>query len=73
MPWRKKKDGGRVNEKHTNFDPDNLILVSRKQLVRMNQRGLIHDDAELTKTGAIIADIYNKIGERKKKKSGRKK
>lgn len=51
-----------------NFDPDNLILVSRKQLVRMNQYGLIQNDAELTKTGVIIADIYNKIGERKKKK-----
>ena len=56
-----------------NFEPDNLILVSRKQLVRMNQHGLIQDDAELTKTGIIIADIHNKIGERKKKKSGRKK
>lgn len=54
-----------------NFEPDNLLLVSRKQLVRMNQRGLIQDDAELTKTGIIIADIHNKIGERKKK-GGRK-
>lgn len=51
-----------------NFDPENLILVSRKQLVRMNQRGLIYNDAELTKTGVIIADVYNKIGERKKAK-----
>ena len=55
-----------------NFEMDNLLLVSRKQLVRMNQRGLIQDDAQLTKTGIIIADIHNKIGERKKKKSGRK-
>ena len=51
-----------------NFEPDNLLLVSRKQLVRMNQRGLIYDDAELTRTGIIIADIHNKIGERKKRK-----
>ena len=49
-----------------NFDPDNLILVSRKQLVRMNQCGLIQGSADLTRTGAVIADIYNKIGERKK-------
>jgi len=49
-----------------NFDLGNLLLVSRKQLVRMNQKNLIQNDAELTKTGAIIADIYNKIGERKK-------
>lgn len=51
-----------------NFDPENLILVSRAQLARMNQYGLIKNDAELTKTGVIIADIYNKIGELKKKK-----
>ena len=49
-----------------NFDLDNLILVSRAQLVRMNQKGLIYGNTELTKTGAVIADIYNKIGERKK-------
>lgn len=50
-----------------NFDPENLLLVSRKQLARLNQRGLIQDSAELTKTGIVIADICNKIGERKKK------
>ena len=49
-----------------NFNPDNLILVSRKQLVRLNQRGLIQNDVELTKAGIVIADIHNKIGERKK-------
>lgn len=46
-----------------NFDLNNLLLVSRKQLVRLNQKNLIANDAELTKTGIIIADIYNKIGE----------
>jgi len=51
-----------------NFEPDNLILVSRKQLIRMNQSNLIKEAAELTKTGIIIADIYNKIGERRKTK-----
>ena len=55
-----------------NFDPENLLLVSRKQLVRMNQRGLIKNDAELTKTGVIIADIYNKIGEAKRKSKERR-
>lgn len=49
------------------FDPENLLLVSRAQLARMNQKGLIQNDVELTKTGIIIADIYNKIGERKKR------
>lgn len=51
-----------------NFDPDNLILVSRAQLAVMNKNGLIQDNAELTRTGIILADIYRKIGERKRSK-----
>lgn len=51
----------------TNITLDNLILVSRKQLVRMNQHGLIGSDAELTKTGVIVADVMNKCGEMKAK------
>jgi hypothetical protein len=51
-----------------NFKPDNLILVSRKQLVRLNKHHLIQNNTELTKMGIIIADIYNKIGEKKRKK-----
>ncbi len=50
-----------------NFSPGNLLLVSRKQLARLNQRNLIQNDVELTKTGVLIADIYNRIGEKKKK------
>jgi len=51
-----------------NFDLNNLLLVTRKQLVRLNQKKLIQNDIELTKTGIIIADIHNKIGERKRAK-----
>lgn len=51
-----------------NFDLANLLLVTRAQLVRLNQKSLIQEDVELTKTGIIIADIYNKIGERKRRK-----
>ena len=49
-----------------NFDLDNLILVSRAQLALLNKNRLIQNNAELTKTGILIADIYKKIGERKK-------
>lgn len=49
-----------------NFDPDNLILVSRAQLAVMNKNGLIQNDAELTRTGMVVADVYRKIGERKR-------
>lgn len=49
-----------------NFDLTNLILVSRAQLAMLNKHNLIQKDAELTRTGIIVADIYSKIGERKK-------
>ena len=60
-------DGNKLN-----VNLDNLLLVSRAQLVRLNQKKLIQDNAELTKTGIVIADIYNKIGERKLKTKERK-
>lgn len=50
-----------------NFDLDNLILVSRKQLSIMNKNNLIADNADMTRTGIIVADIYGKISERNKK------
>lgn len=50
-----------------NVTLDNLLLISRQELVVMNKRGLIANNAELTKTGIAIADIYLRIGERKKK------
>ncbi len=53
-----------------NFDIGNLICVSRKQLARLNQSGLIQNNIELTKTGIIIADIQSKIGDRKKRQGG---
>lgn len=51
-----------------NLDVNNLILVSKRQLVRMNQNGLIKSDIELTKTGIIMADMITKIAERRSKK-----
>ena len=45
---------------------DNLVLVTRAQLVRMNQQKLIGVSVELTKTGALVAEVMNKIGERKR-------
>jgi uncharacterized protein YggU (UPF0235/DUF167 family) len=53
-----------------NFDLNNLILVSRVQLARLNQNHLIADNADLTRSGIIIADIISKINERKKIKKG---
>lgn len=50
-----------------NVTIDNLLLISRSQLAILNKRGLIAEDAELTKTGLVIADIYLKIGERRRR------
>jgi hypothetical protein len=50
-----------------NLDINNLILVSKQQMLILNKNNLIQKDADLTRTGVIIADIYSKIGERKNK------
>ena len=49
-----------------NINIDNLILVSWSKLLIMNRNNLIKTDAELTRTGAIIADLYKKINEKSK-------
>ena len=50
-----------------NFDINNLLLVSRKQLVMLNKKRLIQSDADLTRTGIIVADIYQKLSDRKRR------
>lgn len=51
-----------------NFDINNLILVSRAQLLKLNQLGLIKNDADLTRVGVSIVDLQMKISERRKDK-----
>jgi len=51
---------------------ENLIPVTRAQLVRLNQQKLIGASVELTKTGIVVADLLNKIGSKKKLKQKRK-
>ena len=51
-----------------NLEINNLILVSRQQLLILNRNKLIQNDADLTKTGVIIADLYQKISDRKNAK-----
>lgn len=43
-----------------NFDLSNLILVSNAEELIMNKRKLFSENAEHTKTGAIIAKVLNK-------------
>lgn len=50
-----------------NFNIDNLILVSRAQLVRMNQNGLISQDPELTRMGVTVSELMTVTGQAAKK------
>ena len=52
----------------TSIENDNLKCITRKQLIKMNQNGLFYDNAELTNTGAELANLMLKINEVKKKK-----
>lgn len=67
---------GPIPEKHkvmfadgdrTNFDIDNLILVSYQEQFIMNQRKLVKKDKELTKTGHLIAKVIDKQNKLRKK------
>lgn len=49
-----------------NFDIDNLILVTKAELLIMNNNKLIQEDKELTKVGVNIAKILAKTSELKK-------
>lgn len=50
---------------NSNFDINNLILVTRRQLLTLNRKNLIQKDADLTRTAVIITDLYHKISARK--------
>lgn len=50
----------------SNIDINNLILVTRAELLVMNRNNLIKNDFEITNTGLNIARLYRKIGERKR-------
>lgn len=47
----------------TNLSLDNLILINRAQLARLNKLGLIQNDVELTKTAINVIDVMMKITE----------
>jgi hypothetical protein len=57
-----------ADRNNQNFDLDNLLLVSRRELIVMARGGLIFPDKDLTKTGKIIADIKLLINDRLSKK-----
>lgn len=52
----------------SNFNIENLVCVSRKELRVLNKCSLIKNEAELTKTGLNIAKIRIKLAELRKEK-----
>ena len=48
----------------SNFDIDNLILVSKAEMLMLNREKLIFEDKELTKTGVNITKLISKAKER---------
>lgn len=49
-----------------NINLENLLLVSRSELARLNQFGLIKNDAELTKVGLNVVKLRAKVTELEK-------
>ena len=55
-----------------NFNIENLILVSRKELAVLNKNKLLRDNAELTNIGLTIAKIKIAIADKKRKREEKK-
>lgn len=59
-----------LDQDKQNISLDNLVLIPQSKLSTLNKEGLLHKDAELTRTGLIVADLYQKISHRKRIESG---
>lgn len=55
-----------ADQNKRNFNLDNLVLVSKAELLIMNKEKLIKKDANLTKVGVNIAKVKAKVNEIKK-------
>ncbi len=61
-----------ADQDRSNFDINNLVLVSDAELLIMNRKGLIYDDKDLTKVGANVAKVVNKTNKLRKRKNHEK-
>lgn len=57
------KDGNRKN-----FDPDNLMLVSKAELLYLNMHGMIDSNKEITESYALVARMMCRVNELKRAK-----
>lgn len=55
-----------ADKNRQNFDIDNLILVSKHEDLIMNNKKLIYEDKELTKSGHLVAKVIAKTTKLKK-------
>lgn len=49
-----------------NLDPDNLVLISRREHLCMTRNGLRSDNPQITQNGVYIARLLTKIAEKQK-------
>ena len=52
----------------SNLDIKNLMMIRRRDLVRMNQSKLFSDIPEVTEAGAHVAELLSAMGEAKRKR-----
>lgn len=57
-----------ADQNNRNFEKENLILVSRAELLKLNRKKLIFDNSEATKAGLNTAKLMLKIDELKRRK-----
>lgn len=49
---------------------ENLALVTKSEMLIINKKRLIHNNAELTSTGLTVAKLIDKVNKVKKGKKG---
>lgn len=57
-----------ADQNKRNFEKENLILVSKAELLKLNRKKLIFDNSEATKAGLNTAKLMLKIDELKRRK-----
>lgn len=52
-----------------NFELDNLVLVTKAEMLYLNRNGLIYNNADITKSAVLIAKMMSKAGNLKRRKN----
>lgn len=53
-----------------NFELDNLVLVTKAEMLYLNRNGLIYNHSDVTKSSVLIARMMSKVSGLKKKRKG---